>query len=85
MGSVTITGYRAAPGWDPVTGWGSPDAQVLVPLRSVTRRCYLACPGAVSGDQAQVACAGYGLGAVGGTELAQDVGHVLFDRVERHH
>jgi len=28
----TVTGYRAAPGWDPVTGWGSPDAQVLVPL-----------------------------------------------------
>ena len=28
----TIAGYRAAPGWDPVTGWGSPDAQVLVPL-----------------------------------------------------
>ncbi len=28
----TITGYRAAPGWDPVTGWGTPDAQVLVPL-----------------------------------------------------
>lgn len=28
----TITGYRAAPGWDPVTGWGSPDAAVLVPL-----------------------------------------------------
>ena len=27
-----ITGYRAAPGWDPVTGWGSPNAQVLVPL-----------------------------------------------------
>jgi subtilase family serine protease len=25
-------GYRAAPGWDPATGWGSPDAQVLVPL-----------------------------------------------------
>jgi subtilase family serine protease len=32
VGSVTITGYQAAPGWDPVTGWGSPDAQVLVPL-----------------------------------------------------
>jgi subtilase family serine protease len=31
-GSVTITGYQAAPGWDPVTGWGSPDAEVLVPL-----------------------------------------------------
>ena len=27
-----ISGYQAAPGWDPVTGWGSPDAQVLVPL-----------------------------------------------------
>ncbi len=32
FGTQTITGYRAAPGWDPVTGWGSPDAQVLVPL-----------------------------------------------------
>jgi subtilase family serine protease len=28
----TIAGYRASPGWDPVTGWGSPDAQVLIPL-----------------------------------------------------
>ena len=28
----TITGYRAGPGWNPVTGWGSPNAQVLVPL-----------------------------------------------------
>jgi subtilase family serine protease len=28
----TITGYRARPGWDPVTGWGSPNAKVLVPL-----------------------------------------------------
>jgi subtilase family serine protease len=27
-----VTGYQAAPGWDPVTGWGSPDAQVLIPL-----------------------------------------------------
>jgi subtilase family serine protease len=27
-----ITGYRARPGWDPATGWGSPNAQVLVPL-----------------------------------------------------
>jgi subtilase family serine protease len=26
------TGYQAGPGWDPVTGWGSPNAQVLVPL-----------------------------------------------------
>lgn len=28
----TVTGYRASPGWDPVTGWGSPNAAVLVPL-----------------------------------------------------
>jgi subtilase family serine protease len=28
----TIAGYQATPGWDPVTGWGSPDAQVLIPL-----------------------------------------------------
>jgi subtilase family serine protease len=28
----TITGYQAAPGWDAVTGWGSPNAQALVPL-----------------------------------------------------
>ncbi len=27
-----FTGYQAGPGWDPVTGWGSPNAQVLVPL-----------------------------------------------------
>jgi subtilase family serine protease len=27
-----IAGYRAAPRWDPVTGWGSPNAAVLVPL-----------------------------------------------------
>jgi subtilase family serine protease len=27
-----IVGYPAARGWDPVTGWGSPNAQVLVPL-----------------------------------------------------
>jgi len=24
--------YKAGPGWDPVTGRGSPDAAVLVPL-----------------------------------------------------
>jgi subtilase family serine protease len=27
-----FTGYTAGPGWDPVTGWGSPNAQNLVPL-----------------------------------------------------
>jgi subtilase family serine protease len=31
-GTQTITGYQAGPGWNPVTGWGSPNAQVLVPL-----------------------------------------------------
>jgi subtilase family serine protease len=29
---TTITGYQAGTGWDPVTGWGSPNAQVLIPL-----------------------------------------------------
>ena len=29
---VGMGGYQAGPGWDPATGWGSPDAQVLVPL-----------------------------------------------------
>jgi subtilase family serine protease len=28
----TITGYPAGPGWDPVTGWGTPNAEVLIPL-----------------------------------------------------
>jgi subtilase family serine protease len=28
----TITGYHAARGWNAVTGWGSPDAAVLIPL-----------------------------------------------------
>ena len=34
---TTVTGYQAAPGWDPVTGWGSPNAQVLIPLLARTR------------------------------------------------
>jgi subtilase family serine protease len=32
LNGVTVTGYQAGPGWDPVTGWGTPDAQVLIPL-----------------------------------------------------
>lgn len=35
-GPLTIHGYQATPGWNPVTGWGSPDAQVLVPLLART-------------------------------------------------
>ena len=31
-----FTGYQAGPGWDPVTGWGSPNAQILVPLLAHT-------------------------------------------------
>ena len=31
-------GYNAGPGWDPVTGWGSPDAQYLVPALARTAR-----------------------------------------------
>ena len=32
LNGVTITGYQAGTGWDPVTGWGTPDAEVLIPL-----------------------------------------------------
>jgi subtilase family serine protease len=32
IGSITITGYEAGPGWDPVTGLGSPNGEVLIPL-----------------------------------------------------
>jgi subtilase family serine protease len=32
IGKVKVKGFSASPGWDPVTGWGSPDAQVLIPL-----------------------------------------------------
>jgi subtilase family serine protease len=32
LNGVTVSGYQAGPGWDPITGWGTPDAQVLVPL-----------------------------------------------------
>jgi hypothetical protein len=28
---VNVTGYRAVQGWDPITGWGSPDAEKLLP------------------------------------------------------
>jgi subtilase family serine protease len=31
-----FTGYNAGPGWDPVTGLGSPDAQYLVPFLART-------------------------------------------------
>ena len=27
-----FNGYEATPGWDPVTGWGSPNAHMLIPL-----------------------------------------------------
>ena len=40
---------------------------------------------AVSGDQAELPGPRGGLGAVGGPELAQDVGHVLFHGVEGDH
>jgi subtilase family serine protease len=34
---TTVPGYNAAPGWDPVTGLGSPDAENLIPdLTAVT-------------------------------------------------
>ena len=64
---------RCLPGWN------------VAARRSLTQRCYWAGWGAMSGDQAELPRPCGGLGAVGGAELAQDVGHVRFDRVERHH
>ena len=32
FGQQTIAGYQAIPGWEQDNGWGSPDAQVLIPL-----------------------------------------------------
>jgi subtilase family serine protease len=32
LNGTTITGYHAGPGWDPVTGWGTPNAQFLIPM-----------------------------------------------------
>jgi subtilase family serine protease len=32
LNGTTVTGYQAGPGWDPVTGWGTPAAQVFIPL-----------------------------------------------------
>ena len=31
QGTVHVTGYQAVPGWDPITGWGSPNAEKLLP------------------------------------------------------
>ena len=41
--------------------------------------------GAVSGDQAELPGPCDGFGSVGGAELAQEVGYVFLDRVERDH
>jgi hypothetical protein len=30
--AAVLSGAIATPGWDPVTGLGSPDARVLIPL-----------------------------------------------------
>ena len=38
LNGVTVTGYEAGTGWDPVTGWGTPDAQVLIPLLAQLRQ-----------------------------------------------
>ena len=31
MGNIHVTGYTAQPGWDAVTGWGSPQASQFIP------------------------------------------------------
>jgi subtilase family serine protease len=37
VNGTTYTGYQAGPGWDPVTGLGSPNAAALVPILSRRR------------------------------------------------
>jgi subtilase family serine protease len=32
-------GYAASAGWDPVTGWGTPNARALVPLLARFTNC----------------------------------------------
>jgi subtilase family serine protease len=60
VGSV-MAGYHAGPGWDPVTGWGTPNAQVLVPL--------LAPAAEHAGTDGEVVQGSHGLRAVAGAEL----------------
>jgi subtilase family serine protease len=31
VNGVTVPGYAATPGWDPITGWGTPNAATLLP------------------------------------------------------
>src|SRR5215468_3743547 len=74
--------YESPPAWGVTRrclSGGMLPRGVPSPEGAIWGRC-----GAVSGDQAELPGPGGGLGAVGGAELAQDVGHVLFDRVERH-
>jgi Subtilase family len=74
--SVTVTGYQAAPGWDPVTGWGSPNAQVLIPLLArLTARGTPGFPtaGAAIGAAARGARAAV-LGELTGAETAEALG-----------
>ena len=47
-----LNGYPAAPGWDPVTGWGTPNAQVLIPLLARFTSQSSPRPGPRSADQA---------------------------------
>jgi hypothetical protein len=88
-GRGQLTGcLKAVLGTDSGRRGASPESACRVeyhgPGRGLTRRCYRAGRGAVSGDQVQLPGPRGGLGAVGGAELAQQVGHVLFDRVQRH-
>jgi hypothetical protein len=58
-----IDGFRARPGWDPATGWGSPNAQVLVPLLGKEVQ-----PGDGQGLSAPVPATGHRLGRSAGLE-----------------
>jgi hypothetical protein len=88
--------FAARPSWPGSSGNGTDSRLRKASLEGACRaecRCAASrhtkvLPGrleVVSGDQAELPGPRGGLSAVGGAELAQDVGHVLFDRVERHY
>src|SRR5215469_8151086 len=66
---------RCAPGGSSVVGRRSPEGATGWPSGDGLGR---------SGDQVELSRSRGGLGPVGRAELAQDMGNVLFDRVERH-
>jgi hypothetical protein len=75
--------------YGPALPWASPEGAhaggIFHGRREWHEGVTRAIAGAVSGDQAELACPGDGLGAVGRAELAENVADVFFCRVEGDH